>query len=88
MIHQPPKVNNPFIKDYKEPEGKFNQAWVNKTHKMSKFLSLSVIFISLIIIGGWIFNIPFFQGAIGSLVPTRLNTAFLFLIMGTYGLFT
>ena len=83
MIHQPPKVNNPFIKDYKEPEGKFNQAWVNKTHKMSKFLSLSVIFISLIIIGGWIFNIPFFQGAIGSLVPTRLNTAFLFLIMGT-----
>ncbi len=82
MIHQPPKVNNPFIKDYKEPEGKFNQAWVNKTHKMSKFLSLSVIFISLIIIGGWIFNIPFFQGAIGSLVPTRLNTAFLFLIMG------
>ncbi len=82
MIHQPPKDINPFNKDYKELEGEFNQSWINKTHKISEILSLSVIIISLIIIGGWIFNIPLLQGAIGSLVPTRFNTAVLFFIMG------
>lgn len=82
MIHELPKDNNPLNQNFEETEGKFNQSWANKTLKISKILSLLVILISLIIIGGWIFNIPLLQGAVGNLLPTRLNTACLFLIMG------